>query len=47
MVVAVSGMVVVGIVVSGTLTLVVEAMLLVVAGIVVCGATVVETGSVV
>lgn len=47
MVVVVSGMVVVGIVVSGTLRLVVEAMLLVLAGIVVCGATVVETGSVV
>lgn len=47
MVVAVSGMVVVGIVVSGTLRLVVEAMLLVVAEIVVCGATVVETGWVV
>lgn len=47
MVVAVSGMVIVGIVVSGTLRLVVEAMLLVLAGIVVCGATVVEISSVV
>lgn len=47
MVVVVSGMVVVGIVVSGTLRLVVEAILLVLVAIVVCGATVVETCSVV